>query len=369
MQFLRMPTLLGAVAALAMAGASSMAAAQSFDAEAYFKGKTIDFIITSNAGGGQDTLSRLLLTDFSDFVPGNPTFVPTNVSDLAGISAVTDAPASDDRITIGITTRASTLYLSAEDPAATHDPSKIRLAAGFGTTPSWTMIFNDAAQAYTTLADASGSKSPEFVFAETVGDPNGVIASVLYVSWLCDTFDLPCRMVNVADANTNTLAQDVQRGDLNMMDANSVTGMRLFAEDFTAGKAKIMVEYGEEGSATLDTPYARPNLKDLFPSDEAAKEFEAMLPLIGYAGVANVIFAGPNVPPEAVHAIGEAFMKKMSDPAEFAEVAKGRFGQFTPTLFGPDQAQAIYDSNVKTFSENEELYKTLQQKLYDKYWK
>lgn len=370
MQFRTKLRVLAALAATTLAGQASIALAQDtpFDPETYFAGKTIEFIITSNPGGGQDTMARVLLTDLADFLPGNPRFIATNVPDMPGITAVYDAPVTEDRITIGITTRASTLYLSTEEPGATHDPAKVQLAGGFGTTPSWTMIFNDASEAYKSLAEASGKESPEIVFAETVGDATGVIASTLYISWLCDTFDLPCRMVNVADANTNTLAQDVARGDINMMDANAVTGMRLFGEDFTSGKAQVFLEYSEEGGSTIETPYARPNLRDLLPNEEAKKEFDAMLPVIGYAGVANVIFTGPEVPPEAVKMIGDAFVKKLSDPAVLETVAAGRFGEFTPTVIPPEDAQRIYDGNLASYLASKDVIAEMQHKYYAKYW-
>jgi tripartite-type tricarboxylate transporter receptor subunit TctC len=359
-----------AITALAIAGVSAMPAqSQSFNAESYFKGKTIEIVITSNAGGGQDTMTRLLMVDLSNYLPGKPRFIATNVSDMPGITAVHDAPASDQRITIGITTRASTLYISADEPGATHNPEKFRLAAGFSTTPSWTMIFNDAAKAYKTIGDAKGKADPKFVFAETVGDASGVVASTLYFSWICDTFSLPCRMVNVANANTNALAQDVRRGHLNVLDANSVTGMRLFEEEFKKDTGRVMIEYAEEGSAKLETSYPRPNLADLLPNEKAKQEFKAMLPVIGYAGVANVIFAGPAVPAEAVRAIGEAFVQQMKDPEQFKRVAAGRFGAFTPFVFGPDDAQRIYDASIKDYQGGRDLIRALQTKYYDKYWK
>jgi tripartite-type tricarboxylate transporter receptor subunit TctC len=360
------------LAILAAIGGVSAATAQSepFDAEAYFEGKTIEFVITSNPGGGQDSMTRLLLADFSAYIPGNPRFAITNISDLAGISAVTDAPVSEGQITIGITTRAPTIYLSSQDPNATHDPTEIQLAAGFGTTPNWTMIFNDAAEAYDTFEDAIGSDGPEFVFAETVGDETGVIASVLYIGWLCDTFDLPCRMVNVADANSGTLRQDVARGQINMLDLNAVTGMSYYEDDLRSGAAKVLLAFTEEGTATIEHAYPVPDLRDFLPNEQAAQEFEAMLPVIGYAGMQNVIFAGPDVPAEAVDAIGEAFIEKMRDPVSMERVGPAKFGEFTPdiTLFGPDDAQRIYDDAVKTFLENQDTYKIMQAKYYEMYW-
>jgi hypothetical protein len=144
--------------------------------------------------------------------------------------------------------------------------------------------------------------------------------------------------------------------------------MRLFSDEFASGEAQVFVEYAEEGSATLETPYPRPNLRDLLPNEQAVKEFDAMLPVIGYAGVANVIFAGPNIPAEAVKMIGDAFVKKLSDPDSLKKIAAGRFGAFTPTVIGPDDAQRIYAANLESYLANKENITAMQKELYEAYW-
>jgi len=50
----------------------------SFDAETYFKGKTIRFVTGSRPGGGTDILLRYLAGNWGKFFPGNPRFVVTN---------------------------------------------------------------------------------------------------------------------------------------------------------------------------------------------------------------------------------------------------------------------------------------------------
>ncbi len=50
----------------------------SFDAEAYFKGKTVRFVTGSRPGGGTDILLRYLAGNWGKFFPGNPRFVVTN---------------------------------------------------------------------------------------------------------------------------------------------------------------------------------------------------------------------------------------------------------------------------------------------------
>src|SRR5689334_21244869 len=53
------------------------AAAQ--DAEQFFRGKQIRFLIGSSAGGGYDLFARTIAAHWTRHIPGNPAFVPQNV--------------------------------------------------------------------------------------------------------------------------------------------------------------------------------------------------------------------------------------------------------------------------------------------------
>jgi len=55
--------------------------------ESFFKGQTITVIAGSSAGGGTDSLARLLARHFSKHIPGNPKIVVTNMAGAAGLIA------------------------------------------------------------------------------------------------------------------------------------------------------------------------------------------------------------------------------------------------------------------------------------------
>src|SRR5919108_4370215 len=57
----------------------ALPSALAFDAEQYFKGKTIRFVTGSRPGGGTDILLRYVAANFSKYFPGNPRFVVTNL--------------------------------------------------------------------------------------------------------------------------------------------------------------------------------------------------------------------------------------------------------------------------------------------------
>jgi len=73
---------LSTVSALLIFSFTSAASAQEF-----YKGKTIQFIIGSGAGGGFDTQSRLIARHIGDQLPGKPSIVAQNMPGAGGVRA------------------------------------------------------------------------------------------------------------------------------------------------------------------------------------------------------------------------------------------------------------------------------------------
>jgi tripartite-type tricarboxylate transporter receptor subunit TctC len=80
-------TALFALAALCTTLIFSLRAAGAQSGESPFKGQTITVIAGSSAGGGTDSLARLLARHFSKHIPGNPRIVVTNMAGAAGLIA------------------------------------------------------------------------------------------------------------------------------------------------------------------------------------------------------------------------------------------------------------------------------------------
>ncbi len=75
-------------AALALScGLAGPALSQAGEAEAFYRGKTVDLIIASEAGGGYDLYARLVGPFLEKHLPGNPRFVPKQMIGAGGIVA------------------------------------------------------------------------------------------------------------------------------------------------------------------------------------------------------------------------------------------------------------------------------------------
>src|SRR5882762_9052488 len=77
------PVPLATVAAVAALMAPAPAAAQAD----FYKGKTIDLVISTGVGGGLDANARVVARHLADHIPGSPTIVPRNMPGAGHIRA------------------------------------------------------------------------------------------------------------------------------------------------------------------------------------------------------------------------------------------------------------------------------------------
>ena len=113
-------------AVMSIAALSGGALAQE-PAEQFFRGRQINLVVGSSAGGGYDIYARLLGRHLSKYVPGNPTVVVTNMPGAASNTAAAHIynVAPKDGTVIGALQTAAVLDpLFGDTARAKHDASK-----------------------------------------------------------------------------------------------------------------------------------------------------------------------------------------------------------------------------------------------------
>jgi tripartite-type tricarboxylate transporter receptor subunit TctC len=102
---------------LTLAFSLGQAGAQSGDSS--FKGQTITVIAGSSAGGGTDSLARLLASHFGKHIPGNPRIIVSNVAGAAGLIAANQLynRSPKDGTAIGTMATGLTFRTALRDPA------------------------------------------------------------------------------------------------------------------------------------------------------------------------------------------------------------------------------------------------------------
>ncbi len=113
---------------LSLVAALYAPAAQAQDAvAAFYKGKQINLIVGSSAGGGYDTYARLLARHLGKYMPGNPVIVPSNMPGAGSNAAAAHiyAVAPKDGTVIGAVQTAAVLDpLFGDKARMKHDASK-----------------------------------------------------------------------------------------------------------------------------------------------------------------------------------------------------------------------------------------------------
>src|SRR5262245_55708206 len=82
---MHLPRLISHLITVAALTASTSAPAQ--PVADFYRGKTIDVLISSSTGGGYDAYTRMLSRYMGRHIPGNPVLVPKNMAGGGGIRA------------------------------------------------------------------------------------------------------------------------------------------------------------------------------------------------------------------------------------------------------------------------------------------
>jgi tripartite-type tricarboxylate transporter receptor subunit TctC len=120
--------MLGAAVALVGGMSAGTDAAWAQDTvEQFYRGRSINLIVGSSAGGGYDTYGRAIARHMGKHIPGHPTFVPQNMPGAGGNKAAgyLYSVAPKDGTAIGALFPGSVIHPLLSDTAIQHDPAKL----------------------------------------------------------------------------------------------------------------------------------------------------------------------------------------------------------------------------------------------------
>jgi tripartite-type tricarboxylate transporter receptor subunit TctC len=296
--------------ALLLALPTSPLAAQSV-AE-FYRGKTITCYIGYGVGGGYDLFARTISRHMTRHIPGNPTILPVNMpgasSMILGNHLARRAP--QDGTAFGAVNSAlvfDTLFAGSESKAQFHGPEL-------------TMIGNAVSSASVLVAwHTSGVK--------TIDDLKQKQLIIGATSRSGDTYLLPLAVKNVLGLDnlkiitgypgTREAAIALERGE--------ITGRVWDMEGIKAGRPQWLKDGSLNILAQLapgkmpEVPAEVPLVKDYVANDDDKKVLDV---IFTSTILARPYIAPPNIPPDRVKALREAFMATMEDPEFLAETAK-----------------------------------------------
>lgn len=298
-----------AATALGLAALGTPAKADSV--EDFYRGKTIDLIIGYTPGGTYDLYARLVAEFLGDHIPGKPRIVArTMAGGGSRIAAGYIAKVSPkDGTVIGTADQSLSVEQAMGDTSLQFDTRSLiyigNPEADNNTTVTWytssVKTIEDATKREVTMGATGGSTSSQYPKAM-----NALLGTKFKI------------VVGYPGGNDIDLA--LERGEVEGRGSNSWSAWKATHPDWVRDKKiNILVQIGLTKAPDLpDVPL----LMDLAKNDQD----RAVLKLLSApTTIGRPLFTTPDVPPERVKALRDAFDATMKDPAFIAQAQKQNF--------------------------------------------
>jgi tripartite-type tricarboxylate transporter receptor subunit TctC len=304
----RSSVLLAVFLAVLSAGMICSAATAQDSIESFYKGKQINVVVGSSAGGGYDAYARLLARHMGNFIPGNPALVVQNMSGAGSNRAAgyVYSVAPKDGTVMGAIFPGAVLQPLFSDVAFSHDPSKLNYLGSAN---------SDQYVCYV-RADASVKTFQDVLSQELIVGASNEGAT---------TRDLPTLLNNVLGTKFRIVTGYAGSREITLaLERNEVQGtcgvgwtgiVTIHPEWFERGTVKVIAQLGVKGHPDLDrvgVPLAIDFAKN---ADD-----RAVLALVMSQSIFGRPFVlPPETPAERVAALRKAFVEALRNKSLLAE--------------------------------------------------
>jgi tripartite-type tricarboxylate transporter receptor subunit TctC len=279
----------------------------------FFRGKQVDIIVGSSAGGGYDTYARLISRYFGSHIPGNPAVVVQNMPGAASAKSVgyVNSVAPKDGTAIAAFYPPVILAPLLEGMTGQFDPIKINYLGSANSDTYLCFVRSDAPAK--TFADAFTHEVILGASAEggTTRDLPAMLNNLIGTKFRIVT--------GYAGSKEITLA--IERNEVNGACGIGWTGLPTMHPDWFAKKLiVILVQLSMTGHPDLNkmgVPLAAAYAK----SDDDRKVMDLAFSQGTYG---RPFVMPPGVPPQRVAALRKAFMDTLHDPALLADAQKAQ---------------------------------------------
>jgi tripartite-type tricarboxylate transporter receptor subunit TctC len=309
---------LGIGAASALLAVSAAAPAARADAVAdFYKGNQITIQVGFGAGGGYDTMTRLLAHHLGRHVPGNPSIVVQNAPG-AGSMNVANAifnTAPKDGSVLGVFASSTALEPLFGNKKAAYDPRKYEWIGSLHRDIASCGVWNGARQGIKSLPDLINAKST-VLFGST--SPTAITSQ--HVLFLKNMLGANVKVI-YGYKGTKDVSLAMMRGEVDgscgMMES-SIRGA--FDQHLQAGELKIVVQFGREG-----VPYFGDATR-MYQVLKSKEQEQVADVIFRQTELARPLAAPPGTPRERVAALRQAMLatlrdKSLIDDAKRMEIA------------------------------------------------
>lgn len=335
----------------------------SFDAAAYFKGKTIRLMVGYNPGGGTDAQARFMSRAWAPFIPGKPRMIVTNLT-----PSITERNfvwnAEPDGLTISLD--ANPGIFDQIIPTAQWDMREVSmLGVTSGKDAIWMIR---GTMPYNCGPDAFNSTGPRLVLGTSAPTPADV-GSQMAPAWVADQFNMPLQIRNLAAAGSAEQYIMIERGDTNSWYTATLWGQlpRTRPGWTESGFIRGFMDMSFPGyklDGNVEQPvFPCPTVDSVLETDEQQAIWRAMTGPRTFSSKA--LHGPPNMDPGVLAALRDALEAAMNDEKFVADMEgfTGIASRFTPGA----QAQTEIIDTVNSFYEFKDTIDQIQKDVFDKY--
>ncbi len=333
-----------------------------FDAEAYFRGKTIRMMVGFNPGGGTDAQARYMSRAWSRFIPGQPRIVVTNLTPVV-VERNFVWNAEPDGLTLAVEATAG--IFDQVTPQAQFDMREVSMIGVTSGKDQFWMIRGTLP--YDCIDSAFNVAGPVLTIGTSAPTPSD-LGSVVSIPWMADEFNLPLEIKNVSAAGSAEQYRMLEQGLINSWTSSTVwnqlpiTRPGWVADGFIRPFVDMSFP-GYELGPNDEGPYDCPKAETFFTDDRQLSEWLAITGPRTYAS--KNIVGPPGIPGGPLTALRDALSDAMADP-EFAE-GMVRFTGIPNNFTDGATAQQELIDTTQQFLDNQELISDVQERAFQKY--
>jgi tripartite-type tricarboxylate transporter receptor subunit TctC len=275
----------------------------------FYRGKQINMVIASGAGGGYDTYARALARHMSKHIPGNPTIVPRNLPGAGGLIAANtlynNTPA--DGFTFAALTNGAAMDPLFGERAARFDAQKLNWIGSIGKLDNICVTWQGSP-----LTRIEQAKAREVAVSASGAGGNSSIMPKILNQFLGTKFKV---IGGYTEGSGTTLA--LERGEVDGVCGLSYSTLKTMHPDwFRDRKVNIIVQIGLEKQRDLPDV---PNALDLVANPEDKQVLQLIL---ARQEMGRPFAMPPGVPADRVAILRAAFEATLKDPAFLADAEK-----------------------------------------------
>lgn len=303
---------LARIAMVAALGVSSAAQAQD-DIARFYAGRTITIVVGSSAGGGYDLYARLLSRFMGRHIPGNPSFVVSNMPGAGGNVAAAHIAnvAPKDGTAIGAIFMGTVVdpLFSAAGARKTHDPTKFHYIGNANKDYYVCLVRTDAK-----VNSLDDLLTKELVVGASAGGASTRDFPLLLKNVLGLKFRIVAGYPGTRQINAAIEKGEVQGGCGQSWSSMSATYPHWFKNDLV----RVLAQEDPEGYPDLNARGA-PLARSYAKSDEQRRILDLVYSQTEFG---RPYVVAQEVPADRVGVLRKAFMASFNDPGLKAEAEK-----------------------------------------------